>query len=236
MLSEGGAAAIVIIATLASLINGYCKKQRIDKGMHLFKEVPCRGLNYRTITYNTILHGLFENGRFAAARELFHEMLAKGLIPSLYTCYIFLDGICKNREIVEAFSMFQAMKNDKLCYDVACYNIIIDGTSKGGKIEIARKLLVEVYSNRLQPDVHTYTVCLMKRKSCSEELKNVVNCVQNDVTYNVIVQGFLKGSHCYEALLLMEEMVKRGFLADASTISMLVDIYTCNKRSRFYTP
>ena len=42
--------------------------------------------------------------------------------------------------------------------------------------------------------------------------------------YNVIVQGFLKGSQCYEALLLLEKMVKRGFSADAYTISMLVDI------------
>ena len=49
-------------------------------------------------------------------------------------------------------------------------------------------------------------------------------CVPNVVTYNVVVQGFLKGSQYNEALLLMEKMVGRGFSPDASTISMLKDI------------
>ncbi|GMP85239.1 hypothetical protein CsSME_00038475 [Camellia sinensis var. sinensis] len=49
-------------------------------------------------------------------------------------------------------------------------------------------------------------------------------CLPNDVTYNTIIRGFIGQHKCYEALILVEEMVQRGISADASNSSLVIDI------------
>lgn len=50
------------------------------------------------------------------------------------------------------------------------------------------------------------------------------DCFPNSVSYNVIIQGFLKSSQCNEAIELMEKMAGWGFSADSATMSLLVDL------------
>ncbi|KAM7466427.1 hypothetical protein LguiB_013989 [Lonicera macranthoides] len=49
-------------------------------------------------------------------------------------------------------------------------------------------------------------------------------CFPFDVTYNIIVRGFLKRNQTYEALGLLEKMLESGFSAANSTIEMLVEV------------
>ncbi|MFS7958395.1 putative tetratricopeptide-like helical domain superfamily [Helianthus anomalus] len=48
-------------------------------------------------------------------------------------------------------------------------------------------------------------------------------CLPNRVTYNVIVQKFLKEKAFQEAEILLEEMISRGFSPDATTFEMLLN-------------
>ncbi|CAL5420023.1 unnamed protein product [Camellia sinensis] len=50
------------------------------------------------------------------------------------------------------------------------------------------------------------------------------HCLPSDVTYNTVIRGFIEQHKCYEALILVEEMVQRGFSIDASTFPLIVDI------------
>ena len=54
-------------------------------------------------------------------------------------------------------------------------------------------------------------------------------CFPDDLTYNTIVREFLKRNRCYEALVLLETMVKRGFSPDASIFPLLLDIVTAKE-------
>lgn len=56
------------------------------------------------------------------------------------------------------------------------------------------------------------------------------SCIPNYITYNVIVQGFLKSSQCAEAIVLIEKMIERGFSANASTISISVDLLAISRQ------
>ncbi|KAF5800259.1 putative tetratricopeptide-like helical domain superfamily [Helianthus annuus] len=48
-------------------------------------------------------------------------------------------------------------------------------------------------------------------------------CLANSVTYNVIVQEFLKEKAFEEAEILLEEMISRGFSPDSTTFEMLLN-------------
>lgn len=43
------------------------------------------------------------------------------------------------------------------------------------------------------------------------------------MTYDVVVKGLLKSNEVYKAMPFLEEMCRRGFSADTTTISMLLD-------------
>ncbi|XP_028115337.1 pentatricopeptide repeat-containing protein At1g62930, chloroplastic-like [Camellia sinensis] len=101
-------------------------------------------------------------------------------------------------------------------------------------LDTARALFSNLSSKGLQPDVKTYTT--MIQGFCEEGLLHDAKelfvkmehngCLPNDVTYNTIIRGFIGQHKCYEALILVEEMVQRGFSADASNSSLVIDILT----------
>ncbi|KAI8561099.1 hypothetical protein RHMOL_Rhmol04G0310500 [Rhododendron molle] len=161
-----------------------------DEVMHLFREIPQRGLKPAVETFNIVLEGLFRVGRCAAAHRLFDEMQVAGIIPSTLTFSIFLDGLCKNGHIAFALSLFHTMESNRT------YNIMIGGFCYEGLLNKAKEFFVEMEQKGFFPD----------------------GC-----TYNVIIRGFLARKYS-EALVLLKEMVAKGFPADASTVSWIVNL------------
>ncbi|KAM0030444.1 putative tetratricopeptide-like helical domain superfamily [Helianthus debilis subsp. tardiflorus] len=48
-------------------------------------------------------------------------------------------------------------------------------------------------------------------------------CPPDDVTYRVLLQGYLKNRHYDDVEMLLQEMDDRGYSLDASTISLFID-------------
>ena len=51
------------VVTYNSLLNGYCKKSKIDEALHLFHEITEKRMKPDVVTYKTMLHVLFHVGR-----------------------------------------------------------------------------------------------------------------------------------------------------------------------------
>lgn len=49
-------------------------------------------------------------------------------------------------------------------------------------------------------------------------------CFPNNITYNVVVQGFLRFKKISEMTSFVKEMTGRGFSFDATTIELLINI------------
>ncbi|CAL5413487.1 unnamed protein product [Camellia sinensis] len=87
-------------------------------------------------------------------------------------------------------------------------------------------------SKGLQPNVKSYT--MMIKGLCEEGLLHEAKelflkmeqngCLADDVAYNTIIQGFVRRHKCYEALILVEDMVQRDFSTDASIFPLIIDI------------
>ena len=45
--------------------------------------MSCKDVKPTTVTYNIILHGLFDAGRTVAAKEKFHEMAGNGMAVNI---------------------------------------------------------------------------------------------------------------------------------------------------------
>ncbi|KAK4707256.1 hypothetical protein R3W88_033177 [Solanum pinnatisectum] len=204
------------------LINGYCKKKKLAKAMQLFCEISQKGPKPTTFIYNTILQGLFDVGRIGSAKNIYAEMLSAGCIPDLYTHGTLLNGYFKHGLVEEAISLFNKLEKQGENTDIEFYNVVINGLCKNGKLDKAHALFEKLSSMGLLPNVRTYTTMITGFYMLRKMEGN--NCFPDNVTYNVMVQGFLRCSRISEMTTFMKEMTGRGFSFDASTIELLVNI------------
>jgi pentatricopeptide repeat protein len=55
-------------------------------------------------------------------------------------------------------------------------------------------------------------------------------------TYNIIIRGFINNKETSWAMGLIQEMVERGFSADASTMKLIIDLLSKDKVDPAFLP
>ncbi|KAF6982794.1 hypothetical protein CFC21_001136 [Triticum aestivum] len=93
-----------------------------------------------TVTYDTILDGLFRAGRTAAAKKMFREMIESGIIVSISTYNIILGGLCRNNCANEAIVLFQKLCAMNVKFNITTLNTMINALYKVQRKEEANDL------------------------------------------------------------------------------------------------
>ena len=109
--------------------------------------------------------------------------------------------------------------------------VLIDGASKCGKFDIARLLFQDLTDKGLCPNVRTYSVMIIAlcREGLVRDAKDLFlmmeesGCPPNNVTYNVLLQGYLKNQYYDDLGILLHEMDGRRYSLDATTLSLFLD-------------
>ena len=104
-----------------------------------------------------------------------------------------------------------------------------------GNLQLQEKSFI-VYL-RLQPNVQTYTIMLkgLCKEGLIEEASEIFEkmdgsgCSPNDHTYNTIIQRLLQHNETSKAMKYLEIMVDKGFSANSTVASMLVDLLSSNQ-------
>ncbi|KAH6831338.1 hypothetical protein C2S53_010991 [Perilla frutescens var. hirtella] len=219
------------IITYNSLIKGYCTNGKVDEAWCLFLEVPYKGLQHTAYTYNTMIHGLFREGRFAEGWDLFNHMEDQQIHPDLVTYNILLDGLLMDHHIDKSFSFLRRMEDRGFHPNIITYGTLVKGLCANGRVDAARQIINRLPSKCLHPDVRMYTMVLVSlyQQELVIEAKGLLRemeengCSPCSVTYNFIIRGLLKRNKLYWAMQFLKEMIISGFVADSSTVSMLLD-------------
>uniref|UniRef100_A0A199UCL3 Pentacotripeptide-repeat region of PRORP domain-containing protein n=1 Tax=Manihot esculenta TaxID=3983 RepID=A0A199UCL3_MANES len=150
-------------------------------------------------------------------------MYHKGLVPDIVTYNTFIKGLFQAGRPQTAQGLFHNMCShgqqpnivtfsimiDGLCKErdldepnIVIYCILINGMCKAGKINDAKELFSRLFKNGLQPDVYI----------CSAIMKGLCQA------------GFRRHNDLPKASELINEMVDKGFSADATTTDMVVHL------------
>ncbi|KAF5958928.1 hypothetical protein HYC85_000137 [Camellia sinensis] len=212
------------------VIQGFLGQQKYHEASILLDEMFGRGFSADASTFSLIVDILSTKGQDPALQEVIKKLMPKHTVHTSYA--ILLDGLCKNGRISKALSLFHVMERNGLDLNVVMYSIIIDAFCKDKKLDTARALFNNLSSNGLHSNVKTYTMMIQRLcKECLlDEAKDLFvkmeqnGCLANDVTHSTIIQRFIGQQKCYEVLVLLDEMIGRGFMPDASTVSLVVDL------------
>ncbi|KAL5547003.1 hypothetical protein UlMin_006690 [Ulmus minor] len=191
-----------------------------------------KGIKPTVVTFNSLLDGYCLRGkinkRIGEALRLFQELCSKGLNPGVVTYSTLIGGLCKvgrtqaahivklitfywmdckNGKLEEAMALFQEMEEKKLHLDLVNYNIFIGGMCKAGNVAAAKKLF-----------------CLVGEALNLHQEMNEKSCFLDSCTYNLLIRGLVYNNEISRAVQLADEMVKKGFSVDSSTLTLFFDL------------
>ncbi|GAB2269890.1 hypothetical protein Dimus_004809 [Dionaea muscipula] len=180
-----------------TLLDVLCKSKRVEKAQSLVRVFRGR-FKPDVVSYNIIADGWCLIRRTPKALEVLKEMVEKGLSPTSTTFNIMLKGYLRAGQVKEAWEFFLEMKRRKCCeVDVVTYTTLVHGFGvTGGDVNRAMKVFDEmVKEGRVLPSV---------------------------ATYNALIQVLCKKDSVEKALMVFEEMTRKGYVANSITYNLLI--------------
>ncbi|CDP04643.1 unnamed protein product [Coffea canephora] len=237
------------VVTYNSLMDGYCLQRRIDEARRVFDTMVASGLDPDVITYNTMIAGLLSEGLLIEGKELVEKMEEKGSLANSVTYNVILQGLLKGGHYDDAMVYHEEMVHRGFLLDASTFSILLDLSAENQNNPSVLMLMLKIDPNSkkfmdggqrgpphylchkgLDLDEKTYTPMIagLLSESLLAEAKELFEKMEENgcwhsVMFNVILQGLLRGDHYDDAVVYYEEMVRREFLLDSSTFSVLLD-------------
>ncbi|CAL9237697.1 unnamed protein product [Arabidopsis halleri] len=185
-----------------------------------------------TVTYNTLIQGLFQAGDCDMAQETFSQMESFGVSPDLWAYNILLDGLCNNGRLEKALVVFECLQKSEMELDIFTYNIMIEGMCKDGKVEDGWGLFCSLSLKGVKPDVITYNTMIsgLCRNGLNQEAYALLTKMKQDGpppdsgTYNTLIRACLRDGDKAASAELIKEMRSCGFAGDASAIGLVANM------------
>ncbi|RAL53280.1 hypothetical protein DM860_006952 [Cuscuta australis] len=193
--------------TYNTLIKTLCLNDKIAEAVELFR-MFVRDNSCEVDNLTSVLQGLFLVGQFDDALNIFQNMQLSGHAPNFHTYCVLLTGLCDNGHIGKAMSVYSKLSSNESGSHVFG-SIIIDGLCKMGLLNIARGILSNLFFKGQYLNKYTYTA--MMNGLCQggfvhkalELLRRMgeIGCEPDSITYNVILQEFVRAKKLDEILL-----------------------------------
>ncbi|KAI3782698.1 hypothetical protein L2E82_12752 [Cichorium intybus] len=216
-------------AVINTLVRGFCDNGLINDAKKFADEIMNNGLQPTVVTIGTIINGYCKRGDSQAAL-LFFQNVEKTM------------G-CQPGQIEEALSIIiKLMLESGMKPDTHMFTSLIHWYCLLRKVNYARKIFTFKIAQGCVPNAFTYTTLiygyyLLGKMDDAREMfeygyvKDAVDllqdmigegCMMDRVTYNLVIQGFLRHNETKRAVSYLESMVDAGFSASEGTSMKLV--------------
>ena len=232
------------------ILNGCGKKGDFDNLYRVYEEMLNNGIKPTNITMNTIIDAFIRNDEIDKAWKIFAKMQNNQITPDNFTLSTLFRGI-KTVEHFDYLMKGLALvieKKDKI--DIILINVLLDACIKlkdsKDFLELFDNLIKGQFSNNadntsgenakkniIKPDLITYNTYI---KGCTqlklfdridvvfEHLinKNDINIIPNDVTFNSLIDAYVRQNNMNKVFLLMTKMQQLNIKPDNFTYTTII--------------
>ncbi|KAJ1425415.1 Tetratricopeptide-like helical domain superfamily [Sesbania bispinosa] len=204
------------------LINGFCKQGRLDEAVSflqlierdgyvlqlfhfkLFKDLQLKGLSPDSVTYGTLIDGLYRADREEDAFKIHEHMLKHGCKPSFAVYRALMTWLCRKRKVSMAFSLYMECLKNVAGRDSDSINALKEHFVRGEVEQTIRGLLELDFSP-------TSCVHLINGLCVKGKLDNAV-----DIFLYSLDKGFMLGPRICKQLLehLLDSQDKKDYAID----------------------
>ncbi|CAF2111844.1 hypothetical protein Bca4012_095281 [Brassica carinata] len=187
-----------------SMLSWLCKQGKIDETKDLLRKMESRGLGPNVVSYNNVMLALCRTKRLDLALTVFSEMLEKDIKPNDHTYSTLIDGCFKNHDFHNAWEVIAQMNSSDIEVNEVVYHTVINGLCKAGQSSKARDMLEDL---------------MREKRVC-------IGCM----SYNTIIDGFIKESRMDSAVAAYREMCGSGISPNVVTYTCMMDGLCKNSR------
>ncbi|CAH1454114.1 unnamed protein product [Lactuca virosa] len=136
-------------------------------------------------TYISIISAFLKSRRVSDAIEMFDEMIGRGMRPTTGTITLFIEFLCSYGPPHAAMMIYKKAKDAGCVISVNCYKILLMRLSRFGKCG----MLLQVW----------------------DEMEEESGCFCDVEVYEYIINGLCNNGQLENAVIVMEECLKKGF-------------------------
>ncbi|XP_072955781.1 pentatricopeptide repeat-containing protein At4g21170 [Typha angustifolia] len=185
------------------VINCYCRKGEFGSAFSVLKRMDDVNLPPDLRTFTAILDAGCKFGDVRVIKLMLREMIVRGLLlttPFLDYGWI-VERLCEVDRSYAAEMFFKRANSEKFLYESSLFMSMLSALSKVGRVEEA----VRFYTSMMQEGVAVNLSCC-----------------------DVFVSGICNGEPSEEVDQVLKDLIKRGFIPNASDLSKYVAVH-CNK-------
>ncbi|KAJ3698178.1 hypothetical protein LUZ61_001883 [Rhynchospora tenuis] len=233
------------VSTYNVLIWGFCLSSKMETATRFFADMKERGVVADIVTYNTMLNGWVRAKKMEDAEKLLDGMSAAGFAPNNVTYNIMIKGYVSVGMVDNALKMFEEMCEKGIRLSEKTFAGLMPGLCDDvGRAKEALDALNEMAKRKLTPKDKSVFVRLVSTMCESGDLDGAVQAHQKSrqfrnvsidpLQYSTLIENLCKGEKYSDAVKLLNEMLKKGTLADpenpcleATAYNPLIE-YLCN--------
>ncbi|KAF9590762.1 hypothetical protein IFM89_038289 [Coptis chinensis] len=128
------------------VIQAFCGMGNMDKAVLLLDEMEGKGLKPNLVTYNVLLHKLYEegyckDGKMDGAKRVYEDLVKSDLGLNRWTYDAYLPFLCEKEDYDLALELCKKSMDNNCKIDGKLVQAVVDGLVKNSKLEAAKRLV-----------------------------------------------------------------------------------------------
>ncbi|MCQ2818708.1 MAG: hypothetical protein MJ252_15685 [archaeon] len=222
------------------ILDGCSKNGDINTLRKIYQEMLDNSIKPTTVTFNTIIDAYIRSNDLGGAWNVFGQLDTFGLRPDNFTLSTLFRGLrrpCHRNYLLKGMEIIKQMNesndpNTKM--DIILINVIIDSAAamkeKYLMVDIFNKVCSGYYKG-VTADLITYNTFLkgcsqmklMDEAQCAfQKLLNDKNVKPNDVSFNTLIDYYVRNKDMTRAYEVIGSMKERGIRPDNFTYSTII--------------
>ena len=226
------------------ILNGCGKKGDFDNLYRVYEEMLNNGIKPTNITMNTLIDAFIRNDEIDKAWQIFGQMSNNQITPDNFTLSTLFRGIKNSEHYDYLMKGINLVKERSDNIDIILINVLLDACIKlkdnKNFLELFDNLINGKFSSMennqkkiIKPDLITYNTYI---KGCTqlklydkidyvfEHLinKNDINIIPNDVTYNTLIDAYMRQNNMNKVFLLLSKMQQFHIKPDNFTYTTII--------------
>ena len=230
------------------ILNGCGKKGDFKNLYRVYEEMLNNGIEPTNITMNTLIDAFIRNDEIDKAWNIFEKMFKNQITPDNFTLSTLFRGIKTQEHYDYLMKGINLVKERADRIDIILINVLLDACIKlkdtKDFLELFDNLMNGKFSNNnpdntsnenniIKPDLITYNTFI---KGCTqmklydkidyvfEHLinKNDINIIPNDVTFNSLIDAYMRQNNMNKVFLLLSKMQQYHIKPDNFTYTTII--------------
>ncbi|KAJ4721757.1 Pentatricopeptide repeat-containing protein [Melia azedarach] len=225
-------------ATYSALVLGNCKSSNYEDALQLFRQICAKFWVLDPISYSKLVEGLCQAEKISEAAEVFCYMSKSGCSLHSSSFNALIHVICGTGNVDKAIRLRPFAYSSGCSLDAEAYCILIQSMSAQNRAKDCVLFFNLMVNAGFVPDQETMRSLLYflanhsQFHMVSSRISKLVSEseVLDSTMYNILINGLWKEGLKSEASYLLDQMLEKGWVPDATTHRLLVGLSVGEER------